>query len=43
MCGQVQLFVFYFSHRLIRVYEIQLSHMGKNNGNSDLVCEKIVI
>ena len=28
------------SHRLIRVCEIELSHMGKNMGNLDLVCEK---
>ena len=25
------------------VYEKELSHMGKNNGNPDLVCEKIFI
>ena len=32
---------FYLSHGLVRVCEIELSHMGKNNGNSYLVCEKI--
>ena len=31
----------YLSHGLVRVCEIELSHMGKNNGNPDLVCEKI--
>ena len=31
---------FYLSHRLVLVYEIELSHMGKNNGNPDLMCEK---
>ena len=35
------LFFFYLSQRLVRVCEIELSHMGKNNGNPDLVCEKI--
>ena len=43
MCGQladdVRLFVFYLSHGLVRVCEIELSHMGKNQGNPDLVCE----
>ena len=43
-CGQradhVRLFVFYLSLGLVRVCEIELSHMGKNSGNSDLVCEK---
>ena len=33
------LFVFYLSHRLVRVREIE-SHMGKHNGNPDLVCAK---
>ena len=31
---------FYLSLGLVRVCEIKLSHMGKNNGNPDLVCEK---
>ena len=29
----VWLFVFYLSHGLVQVCEIELSHMGKNNGN----------
>ena len=32
------LFVFYLSLGLVWVCEIEISHMGKNNGNSDLVC-----
>ena len=28
---------------LYTVYEIELSHMGENNGNPDLVCERIRI
>ena len=36
----VRLFDFYLSRVLERVYEIELSHVGKNNGNRDLVCEK---
>ena len=44
-CGQraadVRLFVFYLSLGLVRVCEIGLYHMGKNNGNPDLVCENI--
>ena len=36
----VPLFDFYFSHGLVRVCEIELSHMNKNNGNPDLVCDK---
>ena len=35
----VQLFVFYLSRRLVRVCEIELSHMGKNSGYPDLVCK----
>ena len=27
---------------LVWVCEIELSHMGKKNGNPDLVCEKLV-
>ena len=34
---ELQLFIFYPSHGLVRVYE--LSHMGKNNGNPDPICE----
>ena len=26
---------------LVRVYEIEISHMGKYNGNPDLVCENL--
>ena len=33
----------YLSYGLVQVCEIDLSHMSKNNGNSDLVCEKIVV
>ena len=40
--GDVRLFVFNLSHGLVRVCEIDSSHMGKNNGNSDLVIEKNV-
>ena len=35
----VRLFVFYLSLRLVWVCEIEISHMGKNNGNPDLVCD----
>ena len=42
--SSVRLFVFYLSHELVLVCEIELmielSYMGKNNGNPDLVCEK---
>ena len=40
----VRLFVVFFLSlpRLVRVCEIE-SHMGKNNGNPDLMCEKILI
>ena len=34
MCGCL---VFYFFHGLVRVCEIELSRMGKNDGNPDLV------
>ena len=34
----VRLFIFYLSHRLVQVCQIE--YMGKNNGNPDLVCEK---
>ena len=36
------LFDFYLSHGLVQVCEIELSQMGKNNGNPDLVCEKYI-
>ena len=35
----MRLFVFCLSLGLVRVYEIEISHMGKSNGNHDLVCE----
>ena len=38
--ASVRLFVFYLYHGMVRVCEIELSHMGKHNGNYDLVCEK---
>ena len=37
--ASVQLF-FIFSLGLVRVCEIEISHMVKNNGNPDLVCAK---
>ena len=36
----MRLFVFHLSHGLVRVCEVELSHISKNNGNPDLVCEK---
>ena len=36
-CGRSFLHLY---HGLVRVCEIELSHMGKINGNPDLVCEK---
>ena len=39
--ADVWLFVFYLSNGLVRVCEIEFSHMSKNNKNPDLVCEKI--
>ena len=36
----VRLFVFYLSLGLVQVCDIELSHMGKNNENPYLVCEK---
>ena len=41
--GQIFLYhpFVYLSHRLVWVCEIELSHMGKNKGNPDLVCEKL--
>ena len=45
LAGSVRLFVFRLSLGLVWVCEIEISHvskishMGKNNGNPDLVCE----
>ena len=39
--ASVRLFDFYLSLGLVWVCEIEKSHMGKNNENPDLVCEKI--
>ena len=38
-------FDFYLSHGLVRVSvcEIELSHIGKNNGNPDMVCENYYV
>ena len=36
----MQLLAFYLSQGLVWVCELELSHMGKNNGIPDLVCEK---
>ena len=33
--------LFYLSHGLVRVCQIVLSYMGKNNGIPNLVCEKV--
>ena len=33
--------VFYLSHGPVWVYEIEMCHMGKNNGNPNLVCENV--
>ena len=33
------LFMFYTSHGLVRVSEIELSHIGKNSKDTDLVCK----
>ena len=38
-CGKRAVFFFYLSLGLVWVCEIEISHMGKNNGNPDLVCE----
>ena len=40
--ADVRLFVFYLSLGQVWVCEIQISHMGKHNGNYDLVSEKII-
>ena len=39
MMSWMGLFVFYLSLGLVCVSEIEISHMAKNNGNPDLVCE----
>ena len=39
--ASVRLFVFYLSYGLVRVCEIELSHMGNNSGNPDLVWENL--
>ena len=44
MCGQPEAkvwpFFFYLFHGLVLVCEIELSHIGKNNENPNVVCEK---
>ena len=32
---------FYLSHKLVWVCEIELLHMGKNNGNPNQVCDNV--
>ena len=39
-CSQRAVVYFYLFHGLVQVCEIELSHVGKINGNPDLVCEK---
>ena len=34
---------FYFSLELVWVCELEISHIGKKNGNSNLVCENLII
>ena len=38
--ASVRLFICYLSLGLVQVCKIEISHMGKNNRNPDLVCEK---
>ena len=38
-----ELLFFIFPMWLVRVCEIELSQMGENNGNPNLVCEKIFL
>ena len=38
--ASVQLFLFFVSLGLALVCEIEISHMGKNNRNRDLLCKK---
>ena len=40
-CGRRAAVRFYLSQRLVRVCEIEISLVSKNNGNADLVCENI--
>ena len=37
--GRAAVRFFYLSLGLVWVCELEISHMGKNNGNPDLVCE----
>ena len=39
MCGRRAAVCFYLSHGLVQVCEIELSHVGKNKGNPNLVWE----
>ena len=39
----VRLIIFYLSHGLVRGCGIELSHIGKDNVNPDLVCKKKII
>ena len=39
----MQQFGFIFPTGWYEVCKIEFSHMGKNNGNPDLVCKKIVV
>ena len=39
-CGRHAAVHFLSSHRLVQVYEIELSNMSKINGHPDLVCQK---
>ena len=39
MCGSS---FFSLSNVLVQVYDIELSHIGKNNGNPELLCEYIL-
>ena len=41
--ADVQLFAFYLSLGLVWVHDIDLSHLHKNNGNTDLVREKKIV
>ena len=40
-CGRRVAVLFYLSHGLVWVCEIEISRMGENNGNPDPVCENI--
>ena len=39
--ASMRLFIFYLSHRLVRVCEIELSHVGKNKGKIPIWCVRI--